>query len=496
MSISISDGNIPYYGVFNNKAIHLNAINDSTLVSNNNGAFHYIFPWEITFNNSTYYAVFNNCYLYLYDKNPSTNYKIRDYINSSGATKLEKVYMAVQPYYKIDLLNPCPSINESTFNARVYLYEHDDFVFFHFDYIDSGALEIIVTKNGYIQYNSLGDARAYNAVYFGVKEYYASLSSGCDSCAYSENCSSYNSSNTSCVAFGTTFTEASTYHLALSDKKFLLTPLSSEIGFNINTTQHLDLTSYLNVSEGELSLVANKNSHKDIFRIPLRSSKNTNTSNLSIRANNSNKFIAFSDDVSGNTFSDYSPLRLFIDGSVKSPYLPRVASYNHHILYDLDWEQNNNIKFYTLSSGSSYRYYTGALLYTLTNRIKVKQIRLHGSLYRLGSNSYSENVLPSSSYPNIMMMINTSSNNLTTNWTPSNVDQSITFNAGYIGSGGKLEQLITVVKNVNMYIKQFTFTPAYAGTSTAYSDKPWFTFYPEYIELVEYSTGNTYYYTL
>ena len=92
-------------------------------------------------------------------------------------------------------------------------------------------------------------------------------------------------------------------------------------------------------------------------------------------------------------------------------------------------------------------------------------------------------------------MINTGTSDLTTDWLPSNTDQTITFEVGYLGSAGKQGQYVTVIKDIDKYIKQFAFTPSYSGKSSAYSGA-WLKFNPLMVELVEYSTGNTYYYNL
>lgn len=496
MAISVVNGNIPYYGVFSNNAVLLNGANSSLNPSTSkNYRFRYVFPWEITFGGNTYYAVFDGSYyLYFYKKNPDTEYILRKYYNDSDWVT-EKVYGAVQPYLRFYLLNPRPVLDGSSLNSRCYVYEHSDFVLFHFDFFDGdGGLELVITKTGYIQYNSTGKCRAKKYDYYDKTDYFSTLGSGCTSCGFSTGCPSYNASNTSCVGFGSTYCVrlSNTYFSSTLDdhSKFLLTPPSSGVEYSLSTNQHLDLSSYLNISNGEVSLLLNN----EVHRVPLRASKVSSLSNLSLRSGGATKYVAFSDDNGSDKFSEYTPIRLRIDGSTKSPYLPRVKSNKRHTLYDVPWEQPD-FDFYT-NTGSSYRYYRNALLYTLSERVRVKQIRLFGYLNILGEMSMSECELPRSNYSGTLMMINTGTSDLTSDWTPNNTDQSITFEAGYIGSGGKQGQMLTVVKdNLNLYIKQFAFTPSCSYASSVYLGG-WLSFEPEIIELVEYSTGNTYYISL
>lgn len=495
MSISVKSGTIPYYGIFKNKAILLNGMNSYLNTDVNKGStFHYIFPWEINFGGRQYCAVFEEYYLYLYQKDPETQYSIHRFENSSGNKDLEKAYMAIQPYYKFDLINPIPRLGD---NCQIYVYEHNEFVLIHVDFFVNGSCEIVVTKDGYIQYNSTSvSCYALNYRYYESGDYFSSLTEGCDSCKHKSICSSASSTATSCSKFGTTYTLVNSIEdeSICENSKFLLTPPSSSSkAFVKSNSSYLDLANYLNVSEGEISVVSSNKTH----RVPILTSKPNGLTSLSVRCNGVTKYLPLSEDTSSDEYSTYTPIRLNVDNAVKSPYIPRVKSYMRHSLYDLPWEQfSDDIKFYTYKSGSYYRYYSNALLYTLYERIKVREIRIFGKLEVLGTDSFSDIHLPNSSYPGTLMMINEDSTNLTSHWTPSNTNQSITFEAGYVGSNGKFGQYITVIKSgLSLNIKQFAFTPSCASTSNSYGGA-WVSFEPEIIELVEYSTGNTFYYQL
>lgn len=498
MAISVVSGEVPYYGIFSNKAVLLNGINSYLRTDNADDfkwyhSFTYIFPWDITKGTTSYYACFEGEKLCLYAKNPDTKYSIRSY-SESDLEKLEKAYTAIQPYYEFDMFSKTPYLEGAPLNARCYIYEHDEFVFFHFDFYGGhGVVEIVVTKDGYIQYNSLGDIRASGYHYFGEKVYFSTLTKGCDSCAHKDICPTYSSSNTTCTEFGDTYCVYNwgSYLSSVSNySNFLFTPLEVEGGgFELSLQSHLDLSGKLVESVGELSIMLNNELH----HIPLSNSTITSKPNLSVCVGNTTKYIAFSADNSSDKFSEYTPLRLYVGGSIKSPYMPRTPSSMKHTLYDLS-PDIPDFNFYTYKSGSSYRYFGGVWLYTLSERIRVKQIRLFGSLITPDV-SMSECKLPNSTYPKTLMMINTGTSDLTTDWLPSNTDQTITFEFGYLGSAGKQGQYVTVIKDIDKYIKQFAFTPSYSGKSSAYSGA-WLKFNPLMVELVEYSTGNTYYYNL
>ena len=493
MAITVESGTVPYYGIYNNSAKQLlptAGISSTTL--------NYVAPWTVTFGGSSYYLVIEGYYVKLYHASPSTYYTLERYKASvsSSSYSFTRVYRALQPEIVFDLFNPYPYISGDSKNCSVYLKDTGSMLFVHIDYYSGNSVEVVITSTGYIQcFQSSASGNSFQTHFSNsvVTTWFDSIDNNCTNCGYASTCSYASNTRTSCY-WGTTYVLESTSITPLHVQKLLLVPPASsgDYTFTIDQSSYLTGTGLVE-SSGELKLKV----ESGLCCIPMKTTHSY--PDIAVSVNSQKKYIPLG---VSSTYGDCSPLRVIVGGSKMSPKISRNPDYSANVfpwsggLFDL-FKENSGIKVFTAGTSESdsggFRWFTPRI-YTLPSRMYIGKVTVFGALYTEYADQHtsSNDDLPNSSYPGTYMYINTSSNNYSS-WTTSNTTR-YSFEAGYTGSGGARGKEVMYSFTHNGYIRQFCFVPVCAAKNN--TNYTWVEFRPDKIVFVDYSSGQTYTYSV
>lgn len=487
MSISVVNGNVPYYGIYGNKAQQIINLNYDINNSNNDN-FKYITTWTISLGKNKYYINFSGEYLCLYQCNPSTYLTLDSlFDNDTEKTTLDSAYRALQPFIKIDLFYKTPYVKGSNKNCSLYLYDdNSSSLFMHVDYDNGNCYELVILSSGYIQlYTPKVNERSIQ-YQMNISKWFDSVG-GCSNC-YQSECEYYkNTTRTSCK-FGSSvyrLDDSISESILAKDTSGLLTFNSNTNKFEYNVNKHLEGLNFITKSDDILCI----KSGSKISRIPLKSSFSKPA--IGFKVNDNKKYINMSSSTSSQPYNQLSPLKLCINNSIVSPKINRtpVKDIKPFTGYKIDTSYDVTIYTYGSSTSGAYRNFTGSTIYTFENAIRVSSITIIGNL--IGNK---DNELPNSSYPGVYMHINSSTSNISNKWTSSNTDR-YEFEAGYSGSNGGVGQFKVISIPHSGYIKQFAFTPSCSATNGLYSG-PWQPFDLSIIILTDYYTGESFTYNV
>ena len=487
MSISIVDGNVPYYGIYGNKAQQITNLNYD-INNSNYDEFNYTTTWTISLGKDKYYMNFSGKYLYLYQCNPSTYLTLDSIYNSDTETlTLNSAYRALQPVISIDLFYKYPYLKGSHKNCSLYLYDNNSSsLFMHIEYDDGNCYELVVLSSGYIQLYTPKVNQRRIEYQMNISKWFDSVG-GCSKC-YQSKCEYYeNTTRTSCK-FGSSvyrLDDSISESILTKNTSGLLTFNSNSNKFEYNVNKHLEGLNFITKSDDVLCI----KSGSKISRIPLKSSFSKPA--IGFKVNDNKKYINMSSSTSSQPYNQLSPLNLCINNSIVSPKINRTSVKDIKQFTGYKITTLKDITIYTEGSSTSrdYRYFTGAPIFTFENAIRVSSITIIGCL--IGNK---ENELPNSKYSGMFMHINSSTSNISNEWTSNNTKR-YEFKAGYSGSNGGIGQVKVISISHSGYIKQFAFTPSCLSSDDEYGGH-WQTFSLLNIILTDYYTGESFIYNV
>lgn len=512
MAISIVDGKVPYYGIYNNSAKKA-----SSVAEVNSKNFYYVAPWTVSFGNSEYYLTVEDNSIWMYkvidkDNNSYSTYdKLERYKESADSTSYNFtiVRRALQPIIIFKLFDSNLIIGGDNQNCSVYYYDSGSLLFIHVDFYSGNSVEVVITSKGYIQYYQSKPNDSSNSKFYYsqsvIKTLFESNNNSCTNCVYKSNCSYSSDTRTSC-GWGETYVIDSTDYVYVdtnvNQQSFLLIPPSEtkNYTFTVSQTQCLGGTG-LTESNGEVKV----NTSSGLVCVPLKTSHTY--PDVSVRVGGQTKYMPLGSDTSSQPYSERSPLRVRVGGSTLSPKIDTNDTYGENtfpFIYEpsdsslRDYNNSSDIKIYTSGTPntSGYRWFAPDI-YTLPTKLRVSQITVFGRLFTGYSDetTTTNDNLPNASYPNTYMVIN-SSDTAYVNWTTNNTTNISwhSFEAGNTSSNGGRGKYVSFSFYHNDYIRQFCFVPACTVEgSTSYK---WVEFNPYFIVFTDYSSGESYTYSV